>query len=381
MKRSYLNQEHEMYRSSLRKFLEKEAVPFIDEWEKKKEVSRDFWEKMGNEGFLCPQVDEKYGGLNADFGFSVVTAEECERVNSGLVGISLHNDMVIPYIESFGNEEQKNRLLPGAVSGELIFAIAMTEPNTGSDLSGIQTTAVKDGEEYIINGEKTFITNGHIADVFIVVAKTDTQIQPAHKGISLFIVEANTPGFSRGKKLQKVGQHASDTAELIFQDVRVPKANLLGEEGKGFYYLMEKLQQERIMVTLQAQTSAEVILEKTINYVKERSAFGKKLSDFQHTKFKLAELKTEIEIGRTFLDNLISKHMKGEEIVAEVSMAKWWITDLVKKVATNCMQLHGGYGYMEEYEVARRYRDIAPMSIYAGSNEIMKVIIAKNMGL
>jgi len=377
----YLRQEHEMYRESLRKFLQREAAPHIETWEANKEIPKSFWKKLGNEGFLCPQVDEQYGGLNTDFGFAVVTAEELDRVNVGLVGIGLHNDIAIPYIESYGTKAQKERWLPSAVSGDLISAIAMTEPNTGSDLANVQTTARKDGDYYIMNGEKTFITNGHIADLVIVVAKTDPDAKPAYKGISLFVVEADTPGFTRGKKLRKVGQHASDTAELIFQDAQIPKENLLGEEGKGFYYLMEKLQQERLIVSISSMASAELMVEETIRYVKERTAFGQRISDFQNTQFKLAEMKTEITIGRTFLDQLIVDHMNGKDIVNEVSMAKWWITDLAKKVATECMQLHGGYGYMEEYEIARRFRDVAVSSIYAGSNEIMKVIIAKHMDL
>src|SRR5690625_3651391 len=377
----YLRQEHEMYRESLRKFLQREAAPHIETWEANKEIPKSFWKKLGNEGFLCPQVDEQYGGLNTDFGFAVVTAEELDRVNVGLVGIGLHNDIAIPYIESYGTKAQKERWLPSAVSGDLISAIAMTEPNTGSDLANVQTTARKDGDYYIMNGEKTFITNGHIADLVIVVAKTDPDAKPAYKGISLFVVEADTPGFTRGKKLRKVGQHASDTAELIFQDAQIPKENLLGEEGKGFYYLMEKLQQERLIVSISSMASAELMVEETIRYVKERTAFGQRISDFQNTQFKLAEMKTEITIGRTFLDQLIVDHMNNKDIVNEVSMAKWWITDLAKNVATECMQLHGGYGYMEEYEIARRFRDVAVSSIYAGSNEIMKVIIAKHMDL
>ncbi|HLS22626.1 MAG TPA: acyl-CoA dehydrogenase family protein [Pseudogracilibacillus sp.] len=381
MNHPYLQQEHDIYRKSLRAFLEKEAVPYIDEWERQKEVPRSFWKKLGENGFLCPQVDEKYGGLNADFGYSVVASEEFDRVNVGLVGIGLHSDITIPYIETYGTEEQKKRWLPGAVTGDIISAIAMTEPNTGSDLANIKTTAIPDGDHYILNGEKTFITNGHIADIVIVVAKTDPKANPPHRGISLLVVETDTPGFSRGKKLRKVGQHMSDTAELIFQDVKVPKENLLGEEGKGFYYLMEKLQQERLMVAIQSQASCELMFEETVRYVKERTAFGQRIADFQNTQFTLAELKTEIEIGRTFLDQLIVKHMNGEDIVTEVSMAKWWLTDLAKKVSTECMQLHGGFGYMEEYEIARRFRDVAVSSIYAGTNEIMKTIIAKNIGL
>jgi acyl-CoA dehydrogenase len=379
MERLYLTEEHEIFRQALRKFLEKEAFPNYEQWEKNKEVPRSFWKKLGEQGYLCPQVEEKYGGLGTDFGYAVVMNEEMERVGTGMVGISLHNDIVIPYIEAYGTEEQKQRWLPGALTGDIITAIGMTEPGAGSDLASIQTTAIRDGDDYIINGEKTFITNGYSADLVVLVCKTDLKANPPHRGISLFVVEAGTPGFKKGKKLRKIGQHANDTSELIFEDVRVPRTNLLGEEGKGFYYLMEKLQQERLLVAIQCMASAEKMLELTIDYVKQRQAFGTTISNFQNTQFKIAEMATELQIGRTFVDRLILEHMKGKTIVTEVSMAKWWVSDLAKKIAGECMQLHGGYGYMEEYEIARRYRDIAVTSIYAGSNEIMKQIIAKNL--
>lgn len=381
MKRTFLKEEHDIFRRSLRTFLEQEAAPFIKQWEEEKEVPRSFWKKMGKHGFLSPQVSEKYGGYDADFGFAVVVSEELDRVNVGLVGISLHNDIVIPYIETYGTEEQKKRWLPGTISGDLISAIAMTEPGAGSDLAAIKTKAIKDGNHYVLNGEKTFITNGKTADIVVVVCKTDPQASPPHKGISLLVAEAGTPGFIKGKKLNKLGQHLNDTCELIFEDARIPAQNLLGEEGKGFYYLMEKLQQERLLVAIQSMASAELMLEKTIEFVEQREAFGKRISQFQNTQFKLAEMKSEIEIGRTFVDRLIEAHINNTKIATEVAMAKWWTTDLVKKVSANCLQLHGGYGYMEEYEIARRYRDVAVSSIYAGSNEIMKMIIAKNMGL
>jgi len=379
--RPFLKEEHGMFRRSLKQFLEKEAAPYIEEWEANKEIPRSFWKKVGEQGFLCPQVDEKYGGLNADFGYAVVLSEEFDRISVGMVGFGLHNDIVIPYIEELGTEEQKERWLPGSISGDLISAIAMTEPGVGSDLAAVKTTAVKDGDEYILNGEKTFITNGHSADIAVVVCRTDPEAHPPHRGLSLFVVEAGTPGYTKGKKLRKLGQHANDTSELIFEDVHVPANNLLGEEGKGFYYLMNHLQQERLLVAIQAMASCELMLEETVDYVKQREAFGKPISQFQNTQFKLAELKTEIQIGRTFVDQLIGAHMKDKDIVSEVSMAKWWTTDLAKKVASECLQLHGGYGYMEEYEIARRYRDVAVSSIYAGSNEIMKTIIAKQMEL
>ncbi|WP_396954609.1 acyl-CoA dehydrogenase family protein [Neobacillus sp.] len=377
---AYLQEEHQILRTSLRKFLEKEAYPYYDEWEKNRMIPRDFWRKMGSNGFLCPYVDEKYGGMNADFGYSVVLIEELEKVGSSLIGVSNHNDIVVPYLNTFGTEEQKLKWLPGCLSGDLITAIAMTEPGSGSDLANIKTTAVKVRDHYIINGEKTFITNGIQSDLILVACKTDPKVND-HKGISLILVERDAVGFKRGKKLDKVGLHSQDTAELIFEDAKVPVSNLLGEEGKGFYYLMEKLQQERLVVAIAAQVAAEKMLELTIKYTKERTAFGKPISKFQNTQFKIAEMATEIEIGRNFINNLVENHINKREIVKQVSMAKWWNTEMAKRVASQCMQLFGGYGYMEEYEIARRYRDIPVAAIYAGTNEIMKLINAKKMEL
>ncbi|RFU61180.1 acyl-CoA dehydrogenase family protein [Bacillus sp. V59.32b] len=379
--RPFLNEDHVLFQQSLRKFLEKEAVPFFDQWEKDGLVPRSFWKKVGDNGFLCPWIDEQYGGLGADFGFSVILAEELGRVGAGLGGISLHCDIVAPYIDSFGTEAQKEKYLPLFLTGEMISAIAMTEPGAGSDLANIQATAEKKDGQYIINGTKTFITNGYQADFIIVAAKTDLHAKPAHKGISLFLIEKDTPGFSRGKKLEKIGQHASDTAELFFENAIVPTENLIGEEGMGFFYLMQKLQQERLLCAIGAQLSAEDMLFLTLAYIKEREAFGRKISQFQNTQFVIAEMATEIQLGRTFVDDLIVKHIQGKDIVTEVSMAKYWITEMAKRASGKCMQLHGGYGYMEEYKIARRYRDIPVTTIFAGSNEIMKVIIAKNLGL
>ncbi|MEH7463767.1 acyl-CoA dehydrogenase family protein [Bacillus thuringiensis] len=381
MKHPYLEEEHHIFRDAFRKFLEKEAYPHYNQWEKDGIIPRSLWRKMGENGFLCPMVEEKYGGAEADFGYSVVINEELEKVGSSLVGVGLHNDIVVPYLTSYGTEEQKKRWIPKCVSGEYITAIAMTEPGAGSDLASIRMAARKEGDHYVVNGEKTFITNGIHADLVVVVCKTDTTVKPAHKGISLLVLERGMEGFKRGRKLEKVGLHSQDTAELIFEDVKVPSSNLLGEEGKGFYYLMDKLQQERLIVAIAAITAAEVMLRLIKDYVKERKAFGKSISDFQTVQFRLAEMYTEIEIGRTFVNECIAAHMQGENIVTKVSMAKWWITDIAKKVAAECMQLHGGYGYMEEYEIARRYRDIPVSAIYAGTNEIMKNIIAKSMGL
>ena len=373
--------EHVMFRKSLRKFLEKEAVPQYEQWEEDRMIPKTFWRKLGEMGYLCPQVEETYGGLETDFGYAVIIGEELERVGASLTGVGLHNDIVVPYFEAYGKDEQKSRWLPGCVTGDHITAIAMTEPGAGSDLAAIQTTAVKDGNHYVVNGSKTFITNGINADLILVVVKTDTKIEPKHRGISLLVVEEGMPGFTRGRKLNKLGMHAQDTAELYFEDCRVPVKNLLGEEGKGFTYLMEKLQQERLMVAISAQTASEDMVEMTLDYVKSRKAFGKPIASFQNTQFKLVEMTTEVELGHSFLESLIEDHMAGKDIVSKVSMAKYWLTETAKKISGECLQLHGGYGYMEEYKIARRYRDIPVASIYAGSNEIMKVIVAKKMGL
>ncbi|WOV87799.1 acyl-CoA dehydrogenase family protein [Sporosarcina oncorhynchi] len=373
--------EHVLFRETLRKFLVKEAVPHYDKWEKDKLIPISFWKKLGEMGFLCPQVDEAYGGLGLDFSYGVIIGEEMERVGAGLTGVGLHNDIVVPYIESFGNEEQKKRWLPGCITADIITGVAMTEPGTGSDLANIRTTASKDGDVYIVNGQKTFITNGVNGSLFLVVVKTDPNAKPKHRGISLLMIEEGTPGFTKGRQLDKVGMHSQDTAELYFEDCRVPAANLIGEEGKGFSYLMEKLQQERLVVALAAQTASEDMLEMTLEYVKSREAFGKPVGSFQNTQFKLAEIATKVELGKTFLESLIEDHLAGKDVVSKVSMAKYWITDTARDISADCMQLHGGYGYMEEYKIARRYRDIPVASIYAGTNEIMKMIIAKNMGL
>lgn len=381
VKHLYLREEHQIFRQSLRRFLEREAVPYYEQWEKDRMIPREFWVKMGEQGFLCPDIDENYGGSNVDWGFNVVINEELERVGSSLIGIGLHSDIVVPYIAAYGTDKQKERWLPKCASGEMITALGMTEPGTGSDLANITTTAIKDGDDYIVNGQKTFITNGIHADLVIIACKTDPHAVPKHKGVSLLAIERETPGFSRGKKLEKVGLHAQDTAELIFEDCRVPSENLIGNEGEGFFYMMEKLQQERLIVAIAAQMSSEVMLSQTIDYVKSREAFGQPISKFQNTQFKIVEMATQIEVSRAFLDQLIAEHLEGTDVVTKVSMAKWWITSMAKTVATECMQLYGGYGYMEEYEIARRFRDIPVMSIYAGTNEIMKTIIAKNMKL
>ncbi|UPM55242.1 acyl-CoA dehydrogenase family protein [Gottfriedia acidiceleris] len=379
-KRSYLTQEHEMFRISLQKFLEKEAVPYIEKWDEESYTPREFYEKLGAQGFLCPQVAPEYGGLGLDFGFNMVLAEELNRIGVGTIA-SLSSSIVVPYLERYGTEYQKKKYLPKCVSGEITAAIAMTEPGIGSDLAKLSTTAVRVGDHYIVNGEKTFISNGQNAGLYFVAVKTDTKANPARKGISILLVDENTPGFSRGKKLKKLGQHSADTSELIFEDARVPIANLLGEEGQGFYYMMDKLQQERLIVSIGAIAVAEEMLKSTMAYVKERQAFGKPISSFQNTQFEIAEMATELTMAQTFIDNLTTKHLKGENIVTETSMAKWFITEMARNMSVRCLQLYGGYGYMEEYPIARRYRDVAVMPVYAGTTEIMKNIIAKNLGL
>jgi len=373
-------EEHRIFRDAFKKFLAKEVIPFVDEWEKAGIVSRDVWRKMGEQGYLCMDVPEEYGGLEADFLYSVIVLEEMSRTRHfGLVA-PLHSDVVVPYITAFGSEETKQKYLPQCVSGEMVTAIAMTEPNTGSDLASIRTTAVEDGDEVVLNGQKTFISNGIICDLCIVAAK-DPAATDAHAGIDLFVVEAKTPGFVKGKKIDKVGWHSQDTAELFFEDCRVPVANRLGQKGMGFMMLMQKLQQERLVCAIGAQAAAEYVLELTIDYCKSRTAFGKPISKFQHNQFKIVDLATEIKLGRTFLDKLIADHMEGKSLPVECSMAKAWITEMANRVADGCVQLHGGYGYCEEYPVARYWRDLRVMTIFAGTNEIMRGIAAQFMGL
>ncbi len=381
MKRTLFGEEHEMCRKAFDEFLAREVVPNYERWQEEGIVSREVWRKAGDSGFLCPWVEEKYGGSGADFLFSVVTIEAMGHRHLTAPSFHLHNEIVTPYLDRIGTEEQKDRWLPGCVSGEAITAIAMTEPAAGSDLGGILTRATRDGDSYVLNGQKTFITNGMLCDLVIVACKTDPHVEPRHKGISLIVVEDGTPGFKKGPKLKKMGRHASDTAELWFDDCRVPAANLLGEEGKGFYYLMENLQQERLVSTVGAQAAAEWAIEHSIEYCKERRLFGKPLSNFQNTQFKLAEAATKVQIGRVFLDRLIEAHMAGESIDLETSMAKWWITDMHFNVVNECLQLFGGYGYITEYPICNAFTDSRVESIFAGSNEVMKTIIAKRLGL
>ncbi len=374
------SEEHRIFRESLRKYLERKVIPNVEEWEEAGIVPRSAWKGMGEQGFLCMQVPEEYGGVGADFLYSVIVTEELCRTNHTGLAASLHSDIVVPYILAFGAEAQKKKYLPGCVSGDIITAIAMTEPNTGSDLAAIRTTAVEDGDSFIINGQKTFISNGINCDLVIVAARDPSESNP-HAAVDLFLVEAGTPGFEKGRRIKKVGWHSQDTAELYFTDCRIPRANRLGEKGTGFLNLMLKLQQERLVCAIGAVGAAEYIMEITTQYCKQRSAFGRPLSKFQHTQFEIVEMMTEVKLGRTFLDKLIVEHMEGRNIVVDVSMAKYWTTDMACRVADRGLQLFGGYGYCEEYPIARAWRDTRVMRIFAGTNEIMKGVAARFMGL
>lgn len=382
MRRDLFSEEHELFRDQFRRFAAAEIEPRVAEWNERGMSDRESWKRMGEQGFLGAAAPEQYGGAGADFIYDSIVIEELAYLRAHALMMSLHSDICMPYITSYGTEEQKQRFLPGAIAGEIILGIAMTEPGTGSDLANVQTTAVRDGDAYVLNGAKTFISNGQIGDLFIVVARTEADADPPHRGISLILVEGDRAGFVRGRKLDKLGLVGQDTSELFFEDCRVPTSNLLGErEGRGFYQLMESLQQERLCIGVGSIASSRRALDDTLAYVKQRKAFGQAIAGFQNTQFKLAELATEIEVGQAFVDKLCAAHVRGEEIVSEVSMGKWWTTDLQKRVTAECVQLHGGYGFMKEYPISMDYADAAVQSIYAGTNEIMKVIIARRLGL
>jgi acyl-CoA dehydrogenase len=381
MQRDIFSDEHEMFRAQFRRFAEREIEPKIARWNKDGITDRETWLRLGAEGYLGPCMPEEYGGGGGDFLYDAIVMEELAWRRAHGIMTAVHSSICMPYILAWGTDEQKRRWLPPAIRGESLLGICMTEPGTGSDLANVQTRAIRDGDSYVLNGSKTFISIGQLGDLFIVVAKTDPAAKPAHSGISLVLVEANTPGFVRGRKLEKLGLWAQDTSEIFFQDCRVPAANLLGGEGQGFKMLMEKLQQERICIAVSATASCRRALEDTIAYVKQRKAFGQPIAAFQNTQFTLAELLTQVEVGQAFVDRLLTAHVRGEDVVVEASMAKWWTTDLQKKLTAECLQLHGGYGFMLEYPIAMDYADAAVQSIYAGTNEIMKVIIARRMGL
>ncbi len=373
-------EEHRIYRKMVRKFVEKEVTPHADQWEKAGIVPKDLWQRAGEQGLLCMDVPEEYGGPGGDYLYSVIVMEEMVRSHIHGPCFVIQTDLVAPYITASGSEDLKHKYLPSMVSGDIIGAIAMTDPDAGSDLAGMRTSAKRDGDHVIINGQKTFISNGINCDL-VVLAARDPSVENPHKAIDLYVVEAETPGFEKGRNLEKIGWHSQDTAELIFTDCRVPVANRLGEKGSGFEILMKNLARERLSCALMAVAWAEHILETTIAYCKERQAFGKAISEFQNSRFKIVEMATEIRLGRTFVDKLIADYMEGNRDVVGVSMAKSWCTDMVNRVTDQCLQLHGGYGYCEEYFIARAWRDMRVLRIFAGTNEIMKNVAAKFMGL
>ncbi|MFB7125588.1 acyl-CoA dehydrogenase family protein [Kitasatospora sp. NPDC056273] len=378
MQREIFTEQHDDFRATVRAFLAKEVLPHYDRWEKAGIVDRSAWLAAGRQGLLGLAVPEEYGGGGTpDFRYAAVLAEEFARAGASGLAIGLHNDIIGPYLTSLATEEQKRRWLPGFCSGELITAIAMTEPGTGSDLQGIRTQAVDQGDHFLLNGAKTFISNGILADLVIVVART-TPEGGAH-GLSLLAVERGTPGFERGRNLDKIGQKAQDTAELFFEDVRVPKENLIGELNGGFVHLMQNLAQERLTIAVAAIAGAEYLVEITTDYVKQREAFGRPLARLQHVRFEIAELATECAVTRAFVDRCITEHNRWALTPADASMAKWWATELQKRTADRCLQLHGGYGYMSEFPVARAFTDGRIQTIYGGTTEIMKEIVGRSI--
>jgi acyl-CoA dehydrogenase len=372
------NEDHEAFRETVRSFLQKEGVPNVNKWESDRLVPKEFWRKAGEIGMLCPTVPEAYGGLGLDFGYNAIVDEEMSYQGVP-AGFSLQSDIVVGYLEHYGSEEQKAEWLPKMVSGEVITAIAMTEPGTGSDLQSIRTTAKKDGNHYVVNGSKTYITNGQNTDLTLVVAKTDPDAKPAWKGMSIILIESDREGFRKGRKLDKIGQDAADTSELFFDDVRVPITNCLGEEGKGFIYLMSQLPQERLSIAVGTQSSAQRAFDDTVAFTKDRKAFAGMVFDFQNTRFVLADLKSKLQVGWAHLDWAITRHLKGELTNEEGAAAKLWHTELQWEVMDKCLQLHGGAGYMNEYPIARMWRAARVSRIYGGTNEIMKELIGRSL--
>jgi len=375
-RRTCFTEDHAMFRDQVRRFFAAELTPHLDRWETEGIVDRDLWTKCGEAGLLCPTVPEAYGGLGLDFGYNAVIDEELAYAGS-TAGITLHSDIVADYLVHYGTEEQKSRWLPRMISGETPTAIAMTEPGAGSDLQGVRTTAVKDGDDYVINGSKTYITNGQHSELTIVVAKTDASL--GARGTSLILVEADRPGYARGRNLDKIGLHSQDTSELFFSDVRVPQTNLLGAEGMGFAYLMNQLPQERLSIACSAQGAAQRAFDEAVKFTKERKAFGKTVFEFQNTKFTLADLSAKLQVGWAHLDWAIRRHAAGELTAAEASAAKLWHTELQWEVMDKCLQLHGGAGYMNEYPIARMWRGARVSRIYGGTSEIMKELIGRKL--
>jgi len=381
LKRDIYDEDHEQFREVVRAFVEQYARPNADRWSAEGKVDRWLFTKAAEAGILGFAIPEEYGGGGADdFRFHAIMGEELAHnpVSDGMAGIALSNDIVIPYFTDLTNDEQKQRWLPGIAAGELIVAVAMTEPGTGSDLAGIRTSAVRDGDDYIVNGTKIFISNGQNADLVVTAVRTSDD---AHRGLSLLVIETDTPGFSRGRNLEKVGLHAQDTSELVFEDVRVPAANLLGPEGAGFIGLMRNLPQERLSIAAAAVAASEGVLERTLTYVTDRKAFGKPIGSFQNTRFELADMVTATDVSRAYIDRCIRLHSAGELSAEDAAAAKFWTTEQLVQVVNRCLQLHGGYGYMREYRIARDYEDARITTIYGGTTEIMKEIVGRGLGL
>lgn len=377
MRRKIFEAEHEYFRQNVRRFFERELMPHNEEWEKAGEVSRDAWLKMGANGFLCTLIPEQYGGAGVDERFASILIEEQYRLGMTGPGFSLHSDIIAPYLVKYGSEEQKTRWLPKMASGEAISAIGITEPSGGSDVKAMSTTAVRDGDDYVINGQKTFISNGWTADLLVLCAKTDPKA--GARGISVFLIDTSLPGYGRGRKLDKIGAHAQDTSEIFFDDMRIPASALLGTEGDGFAMLMSNLPWERLIIGINAIAVAEAAIEWTVSYVKERQVFGKPLIDFQNTRFQLAQSKTDTAVGRAFIDQCIEAQVAGTLSPETGAMAKLWGTELQDRVLDICLQLHGGYGYMREYPIARLWADSRYQRIAGGTNEIMKEIIGRTL--
>ncbi|MFE4677366.1 acyl-CoA dehydrogenase family protein [Streptomyces sp. NPDC056723] len=379
--RSLYDDDHELLRGTVRAFVDKHAAPHAERWRAEGKVDRELFEEAARAGILGFNIPEEYGGGGiTDFRFNAVIGEEFSRhpVSDGLAGVGLSSDIVVPYFTGLTDVEQKARWLPGIAAGTLIVAVAMTEPGTGSDLAGIATTAVRDGDDYVVNGSKVFISNGQNADLVVTAVRTGPD---RHGGISLLVIEADRPGFSRGRNLEKVGLHAQDTSELFFQDLRVPAANLLGEEGSGFKALMRNLPQERISIAANAVASIEGVLERTVEYVRERKAFGRSIGSFQNTRFQLADMVTTARVGRAYIDDLLARHSRGELSAVDAASAKFWATESYVDIVGRCLQLHGAYGYMLEYRIAHDYLDSRISTIYGGTTEIMKEIVARDLGL
>jgi long-chain-acyl-CoA dehydrogenase len=380
VERDIFTEEHAAFRDLVRSFIAKEIAPHHDQWERDGMVSRDLWLAAGRAGLLGIEIDEKYGGGGLqDYRYYLILGEELARTGMHGPGFGVHNDIIGPYLQRLCTPEQCERWLPGYCSGEIITAIAMSEPGAGSDLQGIRTTAVRDGDHYVLNGQKTFISNGQLCDLVIVVARTDPEA--GYRGITLLVAERGMDGFERGRNLDKVGMHAQDTSELFFSDVRVPAGNLLGDEGGGFIALMQNLPRERVAIGTAALAGAEAAFEQTLEYCKQRQAFGRPIGRFQHNRFVLAEMATELAVARAFTDRCVTEHNAGRLSTEEASMLKWWDTELCNKVIDRCVQLYGGYGYMREYPVARAYADGRAQTIFGGTTEIMKEIIGRGLGV